>query len=124
MISELEHSEQFRLDRERIIALGVELGPLAAEELVVSVMEELAILLARLRMSVQRKDLSDIIDISKKISEAAKKIGLSKLRRVSLDAIYLAETGDSTALAAVIERIHRLGDQSLLAVWDVTDVSL
>lgn len=124
VISELEHSEQFRLDRERIIALGVSLGPVAAEEMVVGSMEEIAILLARLRTSIRDRDYTDLVAVASRMKKIAERIGLSKLERVAGDAVYLANTGDGTALAAVLERLYRLADQSLLAVWDATDVSL
>ena len=95
------------------------LGPIAAEDLISRTMEDLAVLLAQAGRAYEAGELNAVMVHAGRISEQAHHIGMTKLARVAGDVITLAHSQDGAALAAVVERLSRLGEKSLMAVWDL-----
>jgi hypothetical protein len=116
----LSRDEPARLDRERMQRLFAELGPEAAEEVVTRALEELAVRLAHLDRCRQADDLARLRKTTRGMAAISEQLGMDALARVALDATACVDSGDAVALAAVLARLERLGERSLLAVWDET----
>ena len=84
-------------------------------------MEDLAVLLAQASRAFEAGDFNALLVSASKISEQAQHIGMTKLARVAGDAMALSTGKDTAALAAVTERLSRLGEKSLMAVWDLQE---
>ena len=97
-------------------------GPIGAEDLVSRAMEELAVLLARLKTAYEAKNIDNITMHATTIRNISNHIGMDQLAKVAETVITLADSHDAASLAAVTARLHRLGECSLLAVWDISDV--
>lgn len=124
VIINLNPAEHVRLDRDRIVELGMRLGPVAAEDLISRTMEDLAVMLARVGRAYMGADLAQLARSAADIRQHAAHIGMTKLARVAADVEALAQARDSAALAAVVDRLSRLGERSLMAVWDLQEHSV
>jgi hypothetical protein len=124
VIITLNPAEHVRLDRDRIVELGMRLGPVGAEDLISRTMEDLAVMLARIGRAYQAVDLAELARTAADIRQHAAHIGMTKLARVAADVEDLARGKDSATLAAVVDRLSRLGERSLMAVWDLQEHSL
>ncbi len=113
-----------RLDRNRILELGVRLGPMGAEDLISRAMEDLAVLLAQLNRAFDEQRLADMREVAVKISALAIQVGMPCLALIGRDVAHLTQTADGAALAAVTARLDRIAEQSLLAIWNIEDMSL
>lgn len=49
---------------------------------------------------------------------------MTTLARVARDVAELCQADDSAALSAAMARLTRVGERSLIAVWDLQDMSL
>lgn len=119
----LRHEEPVRLDRAQIEVLIVQLGPARAGELVAQAMEDLAVGLSRVRRTRDEGRFEETREAARGIVVIARQMGMTALARVARDVADLAETFDSAACAACVARLVRLGEASLVAVWDLQDAS-
>lgn len=110
--------EPARMDHERVSRLFADLGPDAAEAVVTRALEELAVRLGNLDRLLCEGDLERLRKSARGMAAIADQLGMTALARVALDVTACVDAGDSVALAAVLARLDRLGERSLLAVWD------
>ncbi len=120
----LRHEEGVRIDPDRLLALYVELGETGAEGVVCRAMEELAVRLAEMDGQYRAGQMDPFCRNARSMERVAAQIGMSTLARVARDLNSSAGAGDTAAFAAIWARMVRIGDRSLLAVWDVRDLSV
>lgn len=120
----LKPQEPVRLDRGQLEALVAQLGPAGADQLVGHAMEELAVLLSRIEKQNRAGRLGDVQVSVTKVTAIAQDIGLTSLARIGRDVLDLIQTCDSTAYGATVARLVRAGESSLIAVWDLQDVTV
>lgn len=120
----LKQNELVGLDRDNLEDLYGQLGPDGAENIVCRAMEELAFRLSNLRDLHRDGRLPEMVKISRSLIGIAEQIGLTTLARVARDVSDCAATGDPIAVAATLERLERVGDHSLMAIWDLKDMSI
>ena len=124
VITELRPKETVKLDHGRIIELGVRLGPIGADDKISRAMEDLAVLLSRMHKAYRTGRMRDLHDICGKIEKTSASIGMTSLEHVSRDVQNVAMSLDATSLGATTARLTRIGEMSLMAVWELSDVSL
>ena len=56
--------------------------------------------------------------------EIAEQLGMTSLSIAAKNVTQTIDQGDEVAKAATLTRLFRIGEQSLMAVWDVQDMSL
>ncbi len=119
----LELIEKVRLDNDRLNDLYDRLGPNGADDFISAKMEELAIQLSRLGRDYDAGRLSGTRLAAEQISGLADQIGMVMVARVARDVRGLTQRNDPTALAATVARLERVGETSLMAVWDIQGLS-
>ena len=124
VITELRPTEAVKLDHGRIIELGVRLGPIGADDLISRSMEDLAVLLSRLQKAYRTGRMRDLRDLASSVEKTARSVGMTSLAQVAQDVQHLAMSLDATSLGATTSRLTRIGEMSLMAVWELSDVSL
>ena len=124
VITELRPVEAVKLDHARIIELGVRLGPVGADDMISRAMEDLAVMLSRMNKAYRTGRMRDLRDIATTIEKTAASIGMISLGQVAQDVQDLSISLDATSLAATTARLTRIGESSLMAVWEISDVSL
>jgi len=124
VIQTLRPCERIKLDRNRLAEIVARLGPHGADELISRTMEELAVLLAKVHKSLRRDDPSSAGRSARKIAEVAAHVGMPLLSKVASDVVVLAGINDGAALAATVARLSRIGEDSLMKVWDLQDLKM
>lgn len=116
--------EHASLDCGRLEEILLTLGERGAERFLSRTLEDVAVRLNRIERAWARGEIAAIRRISRALSEAAGKIGLTTLSRVARDVEEVALRGDAAALAATVSRLARVGEASLMRIWDMRDESL
>ena len=95
-----------------------------AEAAICTAMEDLAVLLQYACTLVKGDDLDSLNMTARQIEGLAERIGMVKLSRVAVDVYLLCGRDDKPALHATVSRMRRVGEQSLIAIWDREDLSI
>lgn len=127
-LSTLEMSERVTLDREPIEKMCEALGAERAERLVGGAMEEMAVWLTRahplLRSALASGEAGELGRLAQRIAPVAEQLGMPQLSRIATEVRALSLGRDMAALAAVTGRMVRVGEASLVAIWDLQDISV
>ncbi len=123
-VCKLRPSEAVQLDMRRLEEICLHFGCIGGEAAICAAMEDLAVLLERAQALWRAADFGELGLCARQISGIADRIGLAKLARVAGTVEALAGTRDDAALAANVSRLARLGERSLVAIWDVQDLSV
>ncbi len=121
-VSELRHDESVYLDTDRLEEICFRLGYAGGETAICAAMEDLAALLHQAGKSWKQGDVAALETGARQVVDLADRIGMSGLARVAGDVAALSQGHDSAALAATVARMRRMGEQSLLAIWDRQDL--
>ena len=123
-VSELKQVERVCLDTDRLDAICTELGYSGGEAAICATMEDLAVLLQEMGTLRGITDRGRLSQAAEQIEGLAGQIGMTGLARVAGDVATLCNTSDDAALAATKARLRRLGETSLLAMWDRQDLTV
>ncbi|WP_244515641.1 hypothetical protein [Pacificibacter marinus] len=99
--------------------LHSQLGETGADGVVSRAMEELAVRLAKVESCYKKGQLDEMQRAARSMIAISEQIGMETFARVAADVNTLATRDDGTALAATVDRLMRIGQKSLLAVWDL-----
>lgn len=110
--------EPVRVDARRLGEIVGELGETAAQTIICAALEQLAAGLAAAREAALAGDMAGLAERAELLSRLAWQVGLPALASVAIDVVTCAERGDSTALAATLARMMRIGNRSLTEIWD------
>ncbi len=120
----LQHKESVRLDRSQLEILYRSLGPVGADKVVGDALEELAVTLARASKQYGAGDIEALRASVRALIAVAQQVGMTLLARVGRDVLDLSNTFDAAAFGATMARLERIGESSLVAVWDLQDLSI
>ncbi|SPF75112.1 hypothetical protein ALP8811_00096 [Aliiroseovarius pelagivivens] len=123
-IANLTYFEDINLDRDQLRALYVRFGPVQADRNLNQSLEDLALWLARLQQAQKSGRHADLHKGVEDLKRIAQRLGMTTLARVARDVAEQCATQDSAALSATLARLSRVGERSLIAVWDLQDMSL
>ncbi|WP_342772329.1 hypothetical protein [Pacificibacter maritimus] len=124
MVKKLRPEGAVRVDKERLEQLYAQLGTSGADGVVSRAMEELAVRLAKVESSYRKGQFQELQRSARSMIAISEQIGMETFASVASDVHELACLDDSTALAATVERLLRIGENSLLAVWDMQGSSI
>jgi hypothetical protein len=120
-VAELKPAEPVTLDRDQLEVLYRQLGPVGADKVVHHALEELAALLSGVNVDYHAGRMAELAASGRALAAVAQQVGMTKLARVARDVADVAMGRDAAALGAVTARLMRIGDRSLVAVWDLAD---
>ncbi len=123
-VAQLKPVETVQLDQDQLETLYRQLGPVGADKVVNHALEELAALLTRLPVYYRAANMDDLGKGARALAAVAQQVGMTTLARIARDVALLARGPDAIALGAVMSRLERIGDRSLVAVWDIADQSI
>ena len=123
-IVKLIHKESVRLDRAQYEALYIKLGPACADKEVNQTLEELAIGLANIQKAHRNAQFDLLHNEVRKLIAIANKVGMTSLGRIARDVLELSKGNDVVAFSATLDRLSRVGERSLIAIWDIQDLSI
>lgn len=123
-ISKIVHRERTRFDRAKLEELVLIMGEPAAEDLFGRAMEQIAVAINRVERAKRNDDEPALMAAANSIAVLADQLGLSTLSAAATAVLGTAERGDAVALGATTARLIRVGEGSLLSVWEIGDFSL
>jgi hypothetical protein len=123
-IQRLKCSEAVRLDQSQLEVLYQSLGAVGADKVVNHALEELASSLMRVGTQYRSGETDELRTSIRGVIAAAQQVGMTLLARVGRDVLELSQGYDATAFAATMARLERIGESSLVAVWELQDMSI
>lgn len=123
-VLKLAYDESVRLDRSQIEVLYQSLGPVGADKVVNHALEEISVTLTQVTRQYHEARLDDLRISVRALIAVAQQVGMMTLARVARDVLELSATHDGAAFGATVARLARIGESSLLAVWDLQDLSV
>lgn len=123
-VARLDFAESVQVDTARLEEICDVLGVHAGEAAICAAMEEMAGLVRAAQGAWERCDLDELHLGARHVRGVSERLGLVTLARVARNLAELCRGSDAAALAAVVARLERLGEQSLIAIWEVQDVSV
>lgn len=124
VISKIVHMERARFDRAKLEELVLMIGEPAAEDLFGRAMEQIAVSVNRIEGAARNGDRAALVASANAIRVLAEELGLSTLVSAADAVLVTAERGDPVALGATTARLIRVGEGSLLCVWEIGDFRL
>ena len=124
MVAKLRLAGEVEVDRDRLEQLYGQLGSNNADGVISRAMEELATRLTKVEAAHKAGQFEDLHKAAKSMVAISEQIGLRTFSSVAKDVAGLARDDDGTALAACVARLMRIGENSLLAVWDMQGASI
>ncbi len=123
-VAQISHYEPARMDRDRLLKLFSDHGQPRAERMIGRMLEDLAVRLNRAERSWQAGDQAHLSRGARELSDVAMNVGLVSLANAALATSRAAAAGDYAAMGATVARMMRLGEASLMSVWDLRDQSV
>jgi hypothetical protein len=121
-VSQIQPVERVHLDTDLLDQMCMRMGYTKAEAAITAAMEDLAILLQYCGSLLRVSELDTLATTARQIEALARRVGMPALARVANDVVGLCHADDSHALAAVVGRMRRVGERSLIAIWDRDDL--
>ncbi|MBL3705501.1 hypothetical protein GI582_22625 [Sulfitobacter sp. BDSS02] len=100
------------------------MGESGAEEVVCRAIEELAVRLSHCERLWHKRDIGGLRKSARSLVAISEQIGMTMLARVAGDVTKSIDQCDLAAIGATLYRLLRIGERSLVAVWDLQDLSL
>lgn len=122
-VGRLQPEEPARFDPDSLEALCRRIGETRAEAEVARALERISTTLAtldRLKSAEGERHLGNAL---RALVRDAELIGMTTLARVARSVLDSRAAGDGIAFSATLARLERVGDRSMLAVWDLEDLS-
>ena len=88
-------------------------------DLIFDVVEDVARTLGRAETQYLKTDYDNLCDSLDSVATLAQKFGLGHLSRVAQDVKLCVDGNDLVAVSSKFQRLIRVGEQSLFAIWDM-----
>ena len=107
-IDQAQFLEQFNLqaDRDR-------------HDLIFDVVEDIAQILGRAEARYMKSNYDELRDSLNKITNLGRQFGFGHLSRVAKDVMICVDANDFVSVSSTFQRLLRVGEQSLFAIWDM-----
>ena len=120
----LHHRESVVVDKRRIARIFRSMGAPCAESSIIIQVQALASNLHRIDAHLKCDDLTELSAVAGKACQTAQSIGLLSLATVLGNLQQVSLNGDSAAIGAVWQRCRRIGDASLVELWQVPQLRM
>ena len=88
-------------------------------DLIFDVVEDIARTLGREETQYLKTDYDNLRDSLDSVATLAQKFGFGHLSRVAQDVTLCVDGNDLVAVSSTFQRLLRVGEQSLFAIWDM-----
>ncbi len=117
--------ERLVIDRDPVLRLCQRLGPAAADASIEAALEELAFWLYHCAGTAEGcADAERQRSALRRVDRLARMTGLASVADVATRMAAMDSTVSPTDRAAIAARLIRLGERSILALWDLNDMTL
>jgi len=123
-VATISFADKVRVDTARLNAICDQMGRQKGEDAICVAMEDLAALLHSATQAWKQCDMDALEPTARQVSGIADRIGLVTLAAAAGDVSALCASHDDAALAATMARMTRLGEGSLIAIWEAQELSV
>lgn len=123
-ITQIRLVERVDIDHDRLGALYAEMGNVGAENVVCRAMEELALRMSHCDRLHRSGEMEHLRKSARSLIAISDQIGMVLLANVARDVMTCIDKSDIVALAATLARLMRIGEGSLVAIWDLQDITI
>jgi len=116
--------ENVRVDDQRLHGFLSRRQRLDAGRKLARALDEMAVRLSRIESAYEAGAIDRVEKGARSLASLADQTGLPTLRATAIAVAQLSRSHDSTALAACIARLIRVGEMSLVMVGDVHGISV
>ena len=88
-------------------------------DLIFNIVEDIARILGRAETQYSKTDYDNLRDSLDSVATLAQKFGFGHLSRVAQDVKLCVDWNDLVAVSSTFQRLLRVGEQSLFAIWDM-----
>ena len=88
-------------------------------DLIFDVVEDIARILGRAETQYLKTDYDSLRDSLDSVVTLSQKFGFGHLSRVAQDVKFCVDGNDLVAVSSTFQRLLRIGEQSLFAIWDM-----
>jgi len=88
-------------------------------DLIFDVVEDIAKILGRAEAQYLKMDYNDLCQSLDNVVTLGRKFGFGHLSRVAQDVQACVDANDFVAVSSTFQRLLRVGEQSLFAIWDM-----
>ncbi|MFD2739657.1 hypothetical protein ACFSUD_08760 [Sulfitobacter aestuarii] len=121
-VLQLQISEMVAVDEQGLGRLCARLGQGAAQDVLCRALEEMALRLSRCERFSSAGDWSALEKDVRALGRIAERIAMPLLALVATDVRRCLAAQDQIAVAATLARLIRIGECSLVAIWDLREV--
>lgn len=118
-VLQIKPVETVHVDQDRLGTLYTQLGESHAENIVCRALEELALRLSGGERLYRDEAWAELRKNTRSLIAIAEQLGMSALGSVARDVTRCIDAGDAVATAATLARLLRVGERSLMAIWDI-----
>ena len=95
-----------------------------AENTICRALERLSSHLHQCEHHFQAENLDALGKAARSIVPIADQLGMERFSRVATSVAQTVQSGDAVAMAACMGRLLRIGEGSLMAIWDLQDMTI
>lgn len=118
------HTENVRLDPDKLSELYAQLGEAGAEDVVCRAIEELAVRLSHCERLWRQNNMPLLRKNARSLIAISDQVGMTAMAKIAGDVTDVVDSEDQAAIAATLFRLLRVGERSLTAVWEQQDLSI
>lgn len=118
------HTENVRLDPDKLSELYAQLGEAGAEDVVCRAIEELAVRLSHCERLWRQNNMPLLRKNARSLIAISDQVGMTAMAKIAGDVTDAVDSEDQAAIAATLFRLLRVGERSLTAVWEQQDLSI
>ena len=123
-VLQIRPMEQVNVNHDQLSTLYAQLGEAGAEDVVCRAMEELALRMSQCDRLYRDGKWAELRKNTRSLIAIADQIGMFTLARVAGDVTACLDAEDANAVASTLSRLIRIGERSLTAIWDTSDLSI
>jgi hypothetical protein len=120
-IQDWQEKEHQLYNHDLIMELLEGMDTTAAEDLIYDTVEDIAVAIGQMNALFAYRNYARLRALAHSVGVNANMLGLIKLDRLTADLIGCLERCDHNAIGALVARIQRVGEASLVAIWEMQD---
>jgi hypothetical protein len=109
--------DRFRTSAEPIVRLYIALGDAGAERTICSALDDLALRLSRIELSLKDCQYDDALQDCRRMAAVAEQIGLTEITIAADHLFGAAKSSSGHVGAAILARLRRATDRAMGEVW-------
>ena len=119
IVTMMERKECVEIDRAQLFQQFNLQADRDRHDLIFDVVEDIARILGRAETQYLKTDYDSLRDSLDSVVTLSQKFGFGHLSRVAQDVKFYVDGNDLVAVSSTFQRLLRVGEQSLFAIWDM-----